>query len=132
VLRRHGVARRSNQAKRSCPGTVPGEAWCAWRERQDTANDEPAAATANGPAVFAVAVATFANSGDNIDIYVPVFTTAGTGGLTVFLVLVADCCTLGRFLATRPINARALSHWGQILLKRHRPARPHRRQHFGL
>ncbi|MFC4004076.1 cadmium resistance transporter [Prauserella oleivorans] len=94
-------------------------AWHAWRERRDTADDE-SVAPGNGPAVLAVAAVTFANGGDNIGVYVPVFTTAGTSGLlvfaVVFLALVAVWCAAGRFFATRPIIARALSRWGHILL----------------
>jgi cadmium resistance protein CadD (predicted permease) len=75
---------------------------------------------ATGPAVLAVAAVTFANGGDNIGVYVPVFATARTGGLVVFavviLVLVAVWCAVGRFFATRPIIARALSRWGHIVL----------------
>jgi cadmium resistance protein CadD (predicted permease) len=70
--------------------------------------------------VLAVAAVTVANGGDNIGVYVPVFATAGTGGLVVFavviLVLVAVWCAAGRFFATRPIIARALSRWGHIVL----------------
>jgi cadmium resistance protein CadD (predicted permease) len=70
--------------------------------------------------VLAVAAITFANGGDNIGVYVPVFAAAGTGGLvvfaTVFLALVAVWCAAGRFFATRPIIARALSRWGHIVL----------------
>ncbi|AYC35947.1 cadmium resistance transporter [Streptomyces griseorubiginosus] len=67
-----------------------------------------------------VAAVTFANGGDNIGVYVPVFATAGVGGMSVyaivFLVLVAVWCFGGRFFATRPIIAKALSRWGHILL----------------
>lgn len=95
-------------------------AWRAWRERRDSANEEPAAATGSGPAVFAVAAVTFANGGDNIGVYVPVFATAGTDGLivfaVVFLALVAVWCLLGRFFASRAVIARALARWGHILL----------------
>ncbi|TDD46616.1 cadmium transporter, partial [Nonomuraea terrae] len=34
----------------------------------------------------------------------------------VFLVLIAVWCLAGRFFATRPFVARALSRWGHILL----------------
>lgn len=54
------------------------------------------------------------------DVYVPVFATAGTGGMwvyvAVFLVLVAVWCAAGRFLATRPVIARALGRRGHVLL----------------
>jgi cadmium resistance protein CadD (predicted permease) len=67
-----------------------------------------------------VAGVTFANGGDNIGVYVPVFATAGTGGISVyvivFLVLVAVWVAAGRYFATRPVIAKALSRWGHILL----------------
>jgi cadmium resistance protein CadD (predicted permease) len=93
-------------------------AWRAWHERHTT--DAETAAADSGPAVLAVAAVTFANGGDNIGVYVPVFATAGTGGLVVFavvfLMLVAVWCVAGRFFASRPMIARALSRWGHIVL----------------
>jgi cadmium resistance protein CadD (predicted permease) len=72
------------------------------------------------PGVLAVAGVTLANGGDNIGVYVPVFASSGTGSLVgyvvVFLVLVGVWCVAGRFLATRPVVARALSRWGHVLL----------------
>jgi cadmium resistance protein CadD (predicted permease) len=63
---------------------------------------------------------TFANGGDNIGVYVPVFATAGIGAMSVyavvFLLLVAVWIAAGRYLATRPLIARALTRWGHILL----------------
>jgi cadmium resistance protein CadD (predicted permease) len=91
-------------------------AWRAWRERHTA--EIPG--TANTPAVLDVAAVTFANGGDNIGVYVPVFATARTGGLVVFavvfLALVAVWCAAGRFFATRPTIARALARWGHIVL----------------
>ncbi|WP_432016921.1 cadmium resistance transporter [Streptomyces hydrogenans] len=84
-------------------------AWQAWKDHRD-----------GGPGPLEVAAVTFANGGDNIGVYVPVFATAGTGGMAVyavvFLVLVAVWCFAGRFFATRPVVARALARWGHILL----------------
>jgi cadmium resistance protein CadD (predicted permease) len=93
--------------------------WQAWRERRDA--DEPAADQANGGVgVLAVAAVTFANGGDNIAVYVPVFATAGDAGLiayiTTFLVLVAVWCAAALFFATRPGVARALARWGHVVL----------------
>ena len=89
-----------------------------WRHRND-AEDE-VAEQRSGPRIFEVAAVTFANGGDNIGVYVPVFTTAGAGGMIVyagvFLVLVAVWVALGRYFATRPVIARALSRWGHIVL----------------
>ena len=89
----------------------------AWRHR---GREEEPAATTGGPQVLAVAAVTFAGGGDNIGVYVPVFATAGVGGMSVhvlvFLVLVAVWVAAGRFLATRPAIAKALSRWGHVLL----------------
>ncbi|SEP53347.1 cadmium resistance transporter [Amycolatopsis saalfeldensis] len=93
-------------------------AWRAWRDRRDTTHGEQVPAQA--PAMLAVAAVTFANGGDNIGVYVPVFANAGPGGLVVFtvvfLALVALWCALGRLFARRPLIARALARWGHILL----------------
>ncbi|MDG6109924.1 cadmium resistance transporter [Dactylosporangium aurantiacum] len=90
----------------------------AWRHRGD--DDEDAPATDGGPKSLEVAAVTFANGGDNIGVYVPVFATAGAGGMSVyvavFLVLVAVWVLAGRYFATRPLVARALSRWGHVLL----------------
>lgn len=74
----------------------------------------------DAPTVLEVATVTFANGGDNIGVYVPVFATAGLAGTSVyavvFLMLVGLWCAAGRFLATRPVIAKALSRWGHVLL----------------
>lgn len=92
-------------------------AWEVWRGGDD---DDDTVAEGSGPSVLAVAAVTFANGGDNIGVYVPVFVTAGNARLAiyaaVFLTLVAVLCAAGKFLATRPPIARALSRWGHILL----------------
>ncbi|MDX2591483.1 MULTISPECIES: cadmium resistance transporter [Streptomyces] len=93
-------------------------AWQAWKHRGD--EDDEEAAKEGGPKALEVAAVTFANGGDNIGVYVPVFATAGVGGMSVyalvFLILVAVWCFAGRFFATRPLVAKALSRWGHILL----------------
>ncbi|WP_436531631.1 cadmium resistance transporter [Actinoplanes sp. HUAS TT8] len=90
----------------------------AWRHRRDEEDDEGTGGGA--PAFAAVAAVTFANGGDNIGVYVPVLATAGAAGMTVyvvvFLILVAVWVAAGRFFATRPIIARALSRWGHVVL----------------
>ncbi|MCE7000577.1 cadmium resistance transporter [Saccharothrix sp. S26] len=84
-------------------------AWQAWRGGDDAS---PVATGALG-----VATVTFANGGDNIGVYVPVFaTTAITTYAIVFLLLVAVWCGAGRYFATRPAIARALSRWGHVAL----------------
>ncbi|WP_370882723.1 cadmium resistance transporter [Kineosporia succinea] len=73
-----------------------------------------------GPRAPEVAAVTFANGGDNIGVYVPVFAGAGAGGTTlfvvVFLILLAVWIAAGRSLAARPAVARVLSRWGHVLL----------------
>ena len=90
-------------------------AWQLWRHRGDDDDD-----VRPGGGVLQVAAVTFANGGDNIGVYVPVFTVAGPAGtagyLAVFLVGVAVWCAASWFLATRPVIARALARWGHYIL----------------
>ncbi|MCU1679827.1 MAG: putative quaternary amine transporter [Amycolatopsis sp.] len=92
-------------------------AWTTWR---GSSAPDVEQGSAGGPTVLAVAAATFANGGDNIGVYVPVFATSGTGGLVVFtvvfLLLVAIWCAAGHAFAARPVITRALSRWGHVLL----------------
>ncbi|GAA2777406.1 cadmium resistance transporter [Crossiella cryophila] len=94
--------------------------WQAWRERRSGGADDEPEVPGGGPTVVAVAAVTFANGGDNIGVYVPVFAGAGTTGLivytVVFLLLVGVWCVLGRYFATRPLIARALARWGHVVL----------------
>ncbi|MEU6713888.1 cadmium resistance transporter [Nonomuraea sp. NPDC046802] len=91
-------------------------AWQGWRRRDDDERVE----LDHGPKALEVAAVTFANGGDNIGVYVPVFATSGLPGMSVyvvvFLVLVAVWCLVGRFFATRPFVAKALSRWGHVVL----------------
>jgi cadmium resistance protein CadD (predicted permease) len=94
-------------------------AWKVWREHR-TGGDEDSGPEGTGAGMFQVAAVTFANGGDNIGVYVPVFAVAGTGGMigyvVVFLIGVAVWCALGWFLASRPLVAKALSRWGHLVL----------------
>lgn len=96
-------------------------AWQAWRDRHArNGADASAVAHVGGPTTMAVAAVTFANGGDNVGVYVPVFAAAGIAAtgiyVAVFLVLLAGLICCGRFVATRPVIARALQRWGHILL----------------
>ncbi|MFD8001698.1 cadmium resistance transporter [Streptomyces mirabilis] len=90
----------------------------AWKHRNDPEDEKDA--KEGGPKILEVAAVTFANGGDNIGVYVPVFATAGLGGMSVyvvvFLILLAVWLAAGRYFATRPVIAKALSRWGHILL----------------
>jgi cadmium resistance protein CadD (predicted permease) len=96
------------------------DAWKAWTNRKPGDSSEQAESGQGGPTILKVATTTFANGGDNIGVYVPVFTNVGTGGTivycVVFLVLVGVWCAAGRFVATRPVIAKPLGRWGHILL----------------
>lgn len=72
----------------------------------------------SGPGVLAVAGVTFANGGDNVGVYVPVFSASGqlVVYVGVFLVLVGVWCAVGWFLATRPVVARVLARWGHLVV----------------
>jgi len=95
------------------------EAWKLWKNRGGD-NGPEAETTKDGPSTLKVAATTFGNGGDNIGVYVPVFTTVSTGATivyaVVFLVLVGVWCAAGRFFATRPVIAKALTRWGHIVL----------------
>lgn len=91
----------------------------AWRLiRPRGAGDSPPGD--RGVGLLQVTAVTFANGGDNIGVYVPVFAVAGVGGMVgyvaVFLVGVAVLCAVGWFLAGRPVVARVLSRWGHVIL----------------
>jgi cadmium resistance protein CadD (predicted permease) len=91
-----------------------------WRNHRTGDDDDEPAGHGAGPGVLQVAAVTFANGGDNIGVYVPVFTVAGLGAMSVyaivFLIGVGLWCAAGWFLATRPVIARTLSRWGHIIL----------------
>jgi cadmium resistance protein CadD (predicted permease) len=76
--------------------------------------------TGDSPRWASVATVTFANGGDNIGVYVPVFAAAGRESsvayVVVFLVMVGLWCTAGRYFATRPIVAPVFARWGHLLL----------------
>ena len=90
-------------------------AWQAWVSHQD---GEPAGARGGG--TLQVAAVTFANGGDNIGVYVPVFAVAGVGGMVgyvaVFLIGVGLWCAVGWYLARWPVVARVLARWGHLIL----------------
>jgi cadmium resistance protein CadD (predicted permease) len=97
-------------------------AWRAWRERRDGEGDaeQPGEDTPDGPGVWQVAAVTLANGGDNIGVYVSVFAVSGAGDMAVYVMVflagIAVWCAAGRFFATRPVIAKALSRWGHVLM----------------
>ena len=92
-------------------------AWRAWRDDDD--DDDDAKVSGKTLSVLTIAAVTFANGGDNIGVYVPVFATVGTAGIiaysVVFLALVAVLVAAARFVATRKPIAEVLERWEHVL-----------------
>ena len=92
-------------------------AWQAWRSDDDDDDDAKIAGKKVG--VLTVAGVTFANGGDNIGVYVPVFLNVDTAAVIiyciVFLVLVAGLVLLAKFVATLPPIAEVLERWEHVL-----------------
>lgn len=91
-------------------------AWQAWRSDDD---DDDAKIAGKKVGVMTVAGVTFANGGDNIGVYVPVFLNVDAAAVIiyciVFLVLVAGLVLLAKFVATRPPIAEVLERWEHVL-----------------
>ena len=92
-------------------------AWQAWRGDGD--DDDEAKVAGKKVGVGAVAGVTFANGGDNIGVYTPVFLSveplAVVAYCVIFLALVAVLVALAKFVATRPPIAEVLERWEDIL-----------------
>ena len=92
-------------------------AWEAWRGDGD--DDDEAKVAGKKVGVGTVAGVTFANGGDNIGVYTPVFLSveplAVVAYCVIFLALVAVLVALAKFVATRPPIAEVLERWEHIL-----------------
>ena len=93
-------------------------AWQAWRNRGADDDDE-AKVEGKKVGVWTVAGVTFANGGDNIGVYVPVFLSVGPAAVVayciVFLALVAVLVLAARYVATRRPIAEVLERWEHVL-----------------
>ena len=91
-------------------------AWQAWQGNDD---DDDAKVSGKNVSALIVAGVTFANGGDNIGVYVPVFLNVDTATViiycVVFLILVAGLVLLAKFVATRPPIAEVLERWEHVL-----------------
>lgn len=90
-------------------------AWEAWRGD----DDDEAKVSGKKVGVWTVAGVTFANGGDNIGVYTPVFLSveplAVVAYCVIFLALVAVLVALAKFVATRPPIAEVLERFENIL-----------------
>ena len=93
-------------------------AWQAWKNRGEDDDDE-AQLEGKRVSVWTVAAVTFANGGDNLGVYVPVFVSVSWGAVLayciVFLVLVAVLVFLAKWISSRKPIAEALERWEHIL-----------------
>lgn len=91
-------------------------AWQAWQGDDD---DNDAKVSGKNVSALIVAGVTFANGGDNIGVYVPVFLNVDTATVIIycvaFLILVAGLVLLAKFVATRPPIAEVLERWEHVL-----------------
>ncbi|MCF4969327.1 cadmium resistance transporter [Nostoc sp. CMAA1605] len=72
------------------------------------------------PQTYQVAVVTFANGGDNIGIYVPLFASSNLLSLSiilsVFVILVSVWCYVAYQLTLHPVIARFLTRYGHAIV----------------
>jgi cadmium resistance protein CadD (predicted permease) len=85
------------------------------RSEHHSSSERPA-----GASVLSVAAVTFANGGDNIGIYAPLFASSEAAQLGVvlgvFFILIAVWCALGYYLGNHPAAARVLDRYGHIIV----------------
>ena len=93
-------------------------AWQAWRNRGQDDDDE-AQLEGKRVSVWTVAAVTFANGGDNLGVYVPVFVSVSWSAVLayciVFLLLVAALVFLAKWISSKKPIAEALERWEHIL-----------------
>lgn len=95
-------------------------AWAAWQSRGAQPPEAEGGPSSSAPGVWQVAGVTFANGGDNVGVYVPMFAVATAGTVAVyvvvFLVGVGVWCVAGRYFASHPVVANTFSRWGHLIL----------------
>ncbi|MFT4470835.1 cadmium resistance transporter [Arthrobacter sulfonylureivorans] len=91
-------------------------AWKAWRGGEE---DDEEKVAGKEVSIGTVAAVTFANGGDNIGVYVPVFVNVGPAAVAaytvIFLLLVAVLVAAAKYVATRRPIASVLERWEHIL-----------------
>ena len=92
-------------------------AWQAWRNRDK--DDDDAHKGNKRVSMWTVAVVTFANGGDNIGVFVPVFMTVSwdtiLGYCIVFLALIPVMVFAAKWITSRRPIAKALDRWDDII-----------------
>lgn len=89
-----------------------------WKRAKGQNNSSPEKPA--GVSVFTVAAVTFANGGDNIGIYTPLFAASDAAQLgvilAVFFVLIAVWCVVGYHLGSHHSVGRALDRYGHVIV----------------
>lgn len=92
-------------------------AWQTWRDRDKT--DAETRSNGKRVSVWTVAAVTFANGGDNISVFAPVFMTVSWNIIliycVVFLLLTPVMVLVARWITSRKPIAKVLDRWDNIL-----------------
>lgn len=92
--------------------------WAAWEAWQGE-DDDDEQVSGQKVTIWTVAAVTFANGGDNIGVYVPVFVSVSWHTILtyciVFLLLVGILVFLAKWIASRKPIAEALERWEHVL-----------------
>jgi len=87
-----------------------------WKRGEDQSTKE----RLNAASVLTVAAVTFANGGDNIGIYVPLFANSDVSALLItlitFAVLIAVWCVAAYYLGSHPAVKMIVDRYGHILV----------------
>ncbi|HKS29746.1 MAG TPA: cadmium resistance transporter [Pyrinomonadaceae bacterium] len=91
-----------------------------WELRKGEEDEEAQVERRASRAVFTVAAVTFANGGDNLGIYTPLFASLSLPELlvtlAVFFLAVAVWCALGYYLSRHPAVYRVLDRYGHLIV----------------
>lgn len=87
-----------------------------WKRGIEKITDKPT----HSASVFTVAAVTFANGGDNIGIYIPLFANSDAWTLLITLItftaLIGMWCIIGYYLGNHPAVSRTVDRYGHILV----------------
>ncbi len=95
-----------------------GGLWKLYRPSKKEDSDETPAVTPRSR-VLAVASVTFANGGDNLGVYIPLFSRARRlipAYVAVFAVMTAVWCVAGYYLVKNPLVGDRIGRYGRIAL----------------
>jgi cadmium resistance transport/sequestration family protein len=88
-----------------------------WEMKKGDGDSEEESINSLKTGILAVAGITIANGGDNVGIYIPLFTTLTWASksvmIVIFLVLTLVSCVVARYLTTHPLVANAIEKYGK-------------------